>query len=293
MKKKLSIEKEEHIHSVAHFLLINSEAIRDSYLDGNMSLIYFFFKYSKVFKKEDYALFGFEHLEAVLIHTLSKIDKNKYGSYSGLAEIGWSLIKFVEEGYFESDDLEEILAMIDKVVFSEVEMLSRTNFKLIYLPQLLFLGLYLEERSNLSTNSGEHFLESKEYLLICFFELEINIKKIPIENKELLKLCKLFYKNGTTNAIISHFYIKGLKTIEELLPSNDDDKVEYNLIPTLEIEAIEIIENLYKKGNLTEDRAVKKLISLGIKMINFKEMNVIKSFDSYLEGFSLNPRNNA
>jgi len=292
MKKKLNIDNEGYIHSVAHFLLMNSEATRDSSLDGNMSLIYFFFKYSKVFQKEDYAVFGFEHLEAVLIQTLSKIDENKYDSYSGLAEIGWSLMKFVEEGYFETDDLEEILSMIDKIVFSEVEMLSRTNFEPIYLPQLLFLGLYLEERTNLSASSGEHYSEIKEYVLICFFELEINLKNIPIENKELLKLCKLLYNNVSTNTIISHFCIKGLKKIEELLPSINDEKVEYSLIADLEKGAIELIGNLYKRGDLTESSDIKKIISVGIKMINFNEMNANKSFESYLEGFSHNLRIN-
>jgi len=291
MKKKPKLEEEE-VHRVAQFLLINSEAIRGNHFNGSLSLIYFLFEYSRFFEKEDYSLFAFEHFETVLKQELSKIDKNSYDSYSGLAEIGWSLMKFIEEGYFESDDLEEILSMIDKIVFYEVEMLSRTSFELIYLPQLLFLGVYLEERSNLLVSHNDYLLETKEYLLISFFEIGTNIGNIPIENKELLKLCRLFYKNGMSNVIISHFCIEGLKKIEELLPSNNDSNVGHNLFDNLKTDSIEIVDYLYKNKKGMEDRSLKKLILLGIRMINYNKIKKNKSFESYLEEFNSNPRSN-
>jgi len=41
-----------------------------------------------------------------------------------------------------------------------------------------------------------------------------------------------------------------------------------------------------------EDRSLKKLILLGIRMINYNKIKKNKSFESYLEEFNSNPRSN-
>lgn len=69
-------EIKTRMQHIAHFLLINSDAVESSCNDTKISLIYFFFKYAKANDKECYEDFALYLLEAFLSEEFQKIQYN-------------------------------------------------------------------------------------------------------------------------------------------------------------------------------------------------------------------------
>lgn len=311
------------IHKLAQFLLINSEAIPQKGLKGKMSLIYFFFTYSKTHSKKHYEHFAFEILENILMEELSIIENGKREANSEIAGIGWSLIKLIEHNYFESDDLEDILAIVDKAAFLEVERLSRTDFKSSYFIQLISLGLYLKERINLSKSNGVKVLEIKEYLLITFFELTTNIHLLPRESMALFGLCRVFFDEGANHKMVSHFCVDGLKKLDKIFTEVYNKEIIENYKALLEKETFEsilvynsffsdvvknymtdsliniedyanrLMKDLYLESEHGTNNNLQKLLVIGIYLKNQDKEVEQKSFHLYLLGFLLNSIENA
>lgn len=318
MNTTLAIKQDKIIDTVAHFLLINSEAFKSNGVKGKMPLLFFFFSYAKKYDKEHYSQFAFEVLEGVLIEELSTIENHQVEENSKMAGIGWSLIKFIEDDYFESDDLEDILSIIDRAVFLEVERLSRTDFEISYIIQLIGLGLYLKERIDLINENEVKILEIKEYLFITLFEINTNIKCIPVRNFELFELCKTFFNDGITHKIVAPFCIEGLNIINGLTPKTHNKRIIKNYKVLLEKETFEsvlvynsffcgivknyktnsliniedyadkLIKNLYLEPENNTNNNLQRLLIFGIYLIYLDKEVEQKSFQLYLLGFLFN-----
>lgn len=303
---------------IPHFLLINSETVKTKGLCGKMPLLYFLFSYANTYEKQYYADFAFEILEDILVKELSIIENDKKEENSRIAGTGWSLIQFIEVGYFESDDLEDILSIIDKAVFLEVERVSRTDFEMSYMTQLINLGLYLISRVDLLKSNEKKFLEVKEYLFITFFELTSNISHLPHEKIELFGLCQAFFKDKANHNMVSHFCVDGIKKLNEIIPKNFNNQIIENYKTLLEQEKFEtilsynlffpdlvkdskvdflnnieryadkLIKTLYQSGNQEESNYFQKIMICAISMINYKEEIKTNSFEFYLLGLLIN-----
>lgn len=149
MVETINREQNEIIDTVANFLLVNSEVINKNGLEGKVPLIYFLFTYGESFSKEHYTNFAFEILEDLLIEVISKIEKHIPEANSNIAGLGWSLMKFIECDCFESDDLQDILKLIDSAVLLDLDVLIKKDVNIYSINDLIIHGHYLLERKSM------------------------------------------------------------------------------------------------------------------------------------------------
>ncbi|GAA3569496.1 hypothetical protein [Snuella lapsa] len=306
------------VHKLTQFLLINAETFESNGVKGKLPLVYFFFKYAHVYSKEHYSEFAFEILEDILVHELFIIENGSKEECTEITGIGWVLIQFIYNGYFESDDLDDILSIMDKAIFREVERLSRTDFEVNFLVQLISSGLYLKSRTDLLKNDETKFLEAKEHLLISFFELSLNLPNIPKEKIELYGLCLSFLKDSFNHEMVSHFCKEGIKKLNELNSKKHNDLIVRNyetlledkrfeavlaynlffpetikknkadLIKSIENYVDKLMEDLYKNNDQKQKSILQQLLICAITMIN--NFNNIKtnSLEFYMIGLLIN-----
>ncbi len=215
------------IHKISQFLLINSEAISESSIINRVSLIYYLFEYANKYSKELCSEFSFELLEDILTQELSNSEESKDEESINTPILGWVLIRFIDKEYFESDDIEAILSIIDETVFKTIERLSRSEFETDYFFQLLLTGLYLRERILLIDKkvNSDKFLEVKEFLLISYFEISLNMNQFPLNETRLLGLFDGFLKESSKHEIIASLCLKALNKIDKLISKNIENTI--------------------------------------------------------------------
>ncbi|MDO5979795.1 hypothetical protein [Flavivirga spongiicola] len=195
------------IHNIAQLLLINSEVFKSNGLNGKMPLVYFFFNYGAKYSKQQYSELAFEILEDVLMEELSAIEKHTGEANSKIASIGWSLIQFIENGYFESDDLEDILELIDNSAQADFEILIEKDIDINNLSDFIIHGHYILERVKLLKNNNPFLLKLNEALQSVLLKLDENY-----------------------NLIINSGYLNHLLYIDFLKKSKPDSYKEFNHI---------------------------------------------------------------
>lgn len=259
------------IHKATHTLVLNSELIKSNYLDGKLSLLHFLFCYAKKHNKPHYNNYAFETLEFILAKELSaKAQINRIG----IVGIGYGIIDFVEHSFFESDDIDEILSIVDHYAFTETERLSRTNFDDSYISDLALLGHYFLHRLKY-VKKGTALLKLKEHLQVVFFELCYNPERIKTKDKHVAILCMDLFKKSMSDSYVGHF---SKKCYDESL-SNSGTHIYKNLlidlgmirenttldsgklINEIEVQIQQRIKNLYSgKVNDVNDKLLEILV---------------------------------
>lgn len=234
-KSKVILEK------TAHFLCVNSEALTLRGLKGEMTFLYFLFLYGKQLKKQHYVDFAFEVLEGHLREILSQLQMTVTNHTFDLSmlEVGWSLQKFVAMGFFESDDMEEILIPFDEMAWQEAEnLVSKQLSKKNLIPHILIAN-YLTDRlpsfefvTPKSSTNGNYL----EHIITTINNSTSLLKEYPIH---LLPLNGLSYKNQNTYQMIFSLLFS-----KQLLPSEKENKkIIYNELSKV----LETVKNLLRK----------------------------------------------
>uniref|UniRef100_UPI0010A5B4C0 hypothetical protein n=1 Tax=Flagellimonas onchidii TaxID=2562684 RepID=UPI0010A5B4C0 len=109
------------INNIAQYLMINIGVPLNNSLNGKLPLLYFLFKYGKIYGKEFYTNFALEKFGEILINEFSQEGNPPTDFYQGSLGIGWGLVKFIEEGFFEFDELDDTLSKLDAMVFREMD----------------------------------------------------------------------------------------------------------------------------------------------------------------------------
>lgn len=171
------------LERIAHFLCVNSETLPSNGLHGKMSLLYFFFAYAQKFKKQHYTDFAFEVLEEVLSDVLPKmqsVEDNNTPFNLATLEIGWSLQKFVSTGFFETDEMNQILIPFDSMAIYEAKFLIKKSPSSENINKFVFLASYLIDRIPDLSTEDPHYLAAKEYVSVI-------IQKVQQKSNALLK----------------------------------------------------------------------------------------------------------
>ncbi|MEP1488885.1 MAG: hypothetical protein ABJK28_10700 [Algibacter sp.] len=182
-----------------------------------MSLICFLFKFSKQFQNEDCYLFAFNLLEEILNEELNDLKKYEKHLPLKFVDIGWWLLKFKKENFFEFDeDIDSLLEAIDFTVIREVGRLSRMTFRTEFMRDLVFIGFYLNERIDHIKQNVIYFLKIKELTLITFFEISLHIDSISNINEKLILQMKIFLENIANIPYLKHFSEEILKYLNNI-----------------------------------------------------------------------------
>ena len=247
MNNSLNIKYSDAAHSLAQFLLINSESIKKNGLNGKMSLVYFLFKYATKFSKEHYSHFAFEILEDVLIEELSGGEVDSKNFHSSVSGIGWGLMRFIEEDFFESDDTNEILSMIDKTVYKGVNDLLNKELSLGAFEQLILLGTYLNKRILFLKENGEAFFLCKNKISDISAKIVLDIKHVKKKDYILLTVTKTYFENS----FISNLYLnKGLTyldTIEKQLEYLKINEAYFSYVESNDYASAVVVDLLFSK----------------------------------------------
>lgn len=247
------------IHKAIQFLSINSEIIRKNTFECEICFIYLLFSYSKKFSKEYYNDYAFEILEEVFRNQLFKCNMNTVA-------MGYIFNHFIDDSFFESDEQEEIMRIVDEVAFKKVEEYSRTEFQSNYFEHLVLLGFYLKNRITFREQEDTYFLELKEYLLITFSELTLNISEIN-EEKDFNNMinCKKLFQDSQSIVFSREIAQQGIKDINTNLllsikkiendyllhenPNNTLSLQYYNLIFSTSVGVYSLQKKKIKKEN--------------------------------------------
>ena len=214
------------LEEIAQFLCVNSEALRSNGLDGKMPLLYFLFAYGKQFQKQHYTDFAFEVLEECLSEEMIKIQSSSNDTFDcniATLELGWSLQKFIDIGFFKSDEMNEILIPFDTIALRRAEQsINRIPTK-DTIEEYLFLATYLDDRvPAFEIDSPERSI-TKEYLSRITTSVENFLSMYANENLEVLGLFELlnYQKRNRTkkNAFLNKAEI--LVTFENAIEIND------------------------------------------------------------------------
>ncbi|ETN96138.1 hypothetical protein [Zhouia amylolytica] len=254
------------IHNATQILLLNSEPIISNSKNGNLTFLNYLFCYAKKYNKPQYANYAFETLEFILVEELSV---SSPVDHLGVINIGYCIMDFMDNGFFESDDIDEILSIIDHYAISETERLSRTNFIDSYIPDLALLGFYYLSRLKYANNNEVH-LRLKEHLQIVFFELYNASERLMEVNKYVRILCFELFEKTTLHPYVGHFSKKCHKVL-----ISDPRSLTYtykNLLIDLEI--IQENEKLSSEELLVE---IEGLIPQRINSIYSGKGNDVKS----------------
>uniref|UniRef100_UPI0014561682 hypothetical protein n=1 Tax=Flagellimonas onchidii TaxID=2562684 RepID=UPI0014561682 len=116
-----------------------------------LPLLYFLFKYGKIYGKEFYTNFALEKFGEILINEFSEEGDPPTDFYQGSLGIGWGLVKFIEEGFFEFDELDDTLSKLDAMVFREMDQKIESDLGSVHgLLDFLGMGFYLRGRAGLA-----------------------------------------------------------------------------------------------------------------------------------------------
>lgn len=209
---------------IAQFLLINSTALKSQYLDGKMASCCFFFHYARQEQKRHYTDFAFEVLEELLSLELYHIREERLYR-AEVAGMGWALMQLEKLKFFESEDLDAILMVIDRAVFYETDRLSKTGTS-TDMVTLAITGLYLYERISRVHTDDRQYWELKESLLIAFFELEHLLKQggIPEYRFTAEALCRIVLETAMGSSDVGHFCKKGLASLDNTSDFRNTEK---------------------------------------------------------------------
>ncbi|GAA3563784.1 hypothetical protein [Snuella lapsa] len=267
---------EAKAHYLARFLLINTETVQDNGIKGKIPLLYFFFKYSRIYSKELYTEFAFEILEDILITELHTIENDIEKNNPKIAEIGWALMQFIEKGYFESDDLDNILAIMDKSVFREVKMLNKQDVLINHLPQLIVLGLYLVLRLRVAGSEMKQ-VEAKASLSKIFVLL-IEMDLALVKDAGLFGLYRSFIKSVISDKAVVKFSKTEAKSLNDLNIVNNEgfmandhknplEEQKFDDITTNDLFFPNLIEET-TQANQGEKKYFQNLMMYAIRLLN-------------------------
>ncbi|PIA79226.1 hypothetical protein BFR04_06825 [Gaetbulibacter sp. 4G1] len=253
MGNSLNIKYNDLGYNLWQSLLINSEAIKKNGLNGKMSFVYFLFKYAKEFSKEYYSQFAFEILEGVLIEELSgdEVDKSFYSSVSG---IGWGLMRLIEEDFFESDDTNEILSIIDEKIYKRIDDLLNKELSLDDFEQLILLGAYLNKRIFFLEESRKVFLLCKNKILVVNAKIVSNIKHVKKKGFKRLVMMKIFFENSFVSDLYLNKGLTNLDIIEKQLECLKIKETYFSYIKSEDYASAVVIDLLFSK----EIKAIEK-----------------------------------
>ncbi|NKI24946.1 hypothetical protein HCG49_00050 [Arenibacter sp. 6A1] len=256
MKNSDNLNITFHQH-IGHFLLLNSEVVDTLGMADKMSLIYYCFSYGSRYEKQHYVEFAFE----ILQENLSQISNDIKRSPSEAIEIGYSLMRFLENDFFESDEIDEILMPFDTIAIHNVERLSRGRFSANNIQELLMMASYLLERVKHLDEKAEHYPSIREHLLITFFELNHHTDVCNGNNMVWISWMKLLFQKGIKNKETAHLAQKGLQKLNNNKIISDDKMVleQYTLAKTNgDLDLALLISLCFSEGanHITENRYV-------------------------------------
>lgn len=266
------------IHKIAHFLKQTEIISKTKCSVDLMPLLYFFFKYGKIYNKEKYSDFSFELLEYTLAKELS-ITEDRYNPYHH--GVGWSLMEFVKEEFLESDDLDKILEVFDTSVLNNTNNMCSMEFKSNRTLELVTLGLYLKERTSLVINDEAKRLELKQHFFMILYELSNNLNEIFAEGDIVKPICEVFLLECYSKSVASVFLgeIFNHKIISK--NSNAYKTIERKVLKTQNT-LLKLVENNSKKISKVEANT---LATNGTSMIRKSKNLTISSFELFNQAF--------
>lgn len=290
----LNITFHQHI---GHFLLLNSEVVDTLGMVDKMSLIYYCFSYGSRYEKQHYVEFAFE----ILQENLSQISNDIKRFPSESIEIGYSLMRFLENNFFESEELDEILMPFDTIAIENAERLSRGRHSTNNIQELLMTASYLLERVKHLDKKAEHYPSIREHLLITFFELNHHTDVWAGNSMVWITWMKLLFQKGIKNKETTHLAQKGLQKLNNNMLSDDKMVLEqytlakangdldlallislcfsegakhiaknrYVLRESIEIQIAENMEQLYQNAADTTSLSMRRLIVYAIALLEW------------------------
>lgn len=219
---------------------------------------------------QNYGYLAFEILEQTLREELSNSKKDK--DNFNIINIGYSLMKFIENGFFESKNPNKILQLIDKYAFKETERLSRTHYNQSHTMKLILLGNYFLDREQHIKENEFYFLKIRQHLQIIFFELKYNIHSILRSDYNTIFQFKRLINTSFSNPSLKHF-TKNTQSIELKLFNSKfsfEKFLSYNnlITETITNKNITIIQGLlYNVTKLFEEFKNMNNISYDEKML--------------------------
>ncbi|OED41733.1 hypothetical protein AB832_03245 [Flavobacteriaceae bacterium (ex Bugula neritina AB1)] len=234
-KKTCIITKEKIFQNIVHFLVINSEGV-DIVKNpiSKTAIIYFLFNYAYKYKKQHYTDFAFDLLQQSLSEIVNLSQKEKDINPNSIW-LGYGLMQFNNNGFFESYELDEILYSFDIISIRETERLSRGEFSTNNVYDLLSMANYLIDRMIYMGENTGYYLPVKEHLLIVLFELVHNMSVWNRESITWVVPMVLFLEKCREQKAMAKLAKKGLQEFENYtLLENEHILKRYKLMKSKE-----------------------------------------------------------
>lgn len=178
----------------AKLLIINSNNFNFNCFNDNMIFLHFLFQYSKKHDKNHYAEYAFDLLQDWLAFFFNCLNNS---NEIEAVKMGYCLMFFIRNGFFEADDLDEILSSCDEIVFKKNIVRQKKN-ELLEIEELFFLTSYLKER----VHSSYPYSEKHHLFLSHLLNSYLNFEDYYIQNKTIKN--KILYKFVLDNKILEN-----------------------------------------------------------------------------------------
>jgi hypothetical protein len=134
-------------HDIARFLLLNSEAIAPLEFGDKALLIQYFFEYAYRYEKQHYAEFAYELLQESLSYWYAHKDQG-LNDTQGVLGLGWAVLAFVEQGFFDAEGIEGVLEPFDGIAFKMANVIKDPCKKTDYEESIWTLMGYMLYRNH-------------------------------------------------------------------------------------------------------------------------------------------------
>ena len=112
---------------IARLISKNASFLPHNGLSGKLGMCVFLYKHGRASRKNHYSSLAFDLLDySINKELLLNISKSDISFITGVSGIGVFMMHLVNEKYVDTE-IEEILEIIDKRVYSEIEYLTRTS----------------------------------------------------------------------------------------------------------------------------------------------------------------------
>jgi len=174
-----------------------------------MGLLYFFFWYAYKYEKQHCAHFAFNLLQLSLseIFNMSEEEKRLNPQVIG---IGHGVLYFVDNGFFESDELDKILLPFDTLAILEIERITRGEFSANNAYGLLLVADYLLSRSRHMDDGVAYSFDIIQHLLTALSELIHHIDNWDYADFTWPLSLNYFFEKSTEKKEVAHLAEKGL-----------------------------------------------------------------------------------
>lgn len=264
------------IHQIAQFLKQEDVLNKEDSLSSQITILHFFFKYGNQYSKEEYSNLSFELIESILTSEviINTKNRNKF-SFHG---IGWGLMVFFKERFFEFDEFDEVLSIFDISVINSSRIICFSGFKPENTLELISLGIYLKERTNLPIDDDVKRLELKQVFFMVLYE--IAVVKMNIIDNQIKLICNTFlldcYKNSKASEFLSE--ILNFQTISKSLYNVNEPERGFRKVK-------DIISKTGKNRKKIIRKEINFLANIGVSMIRINKNLPISSFELFNQVF--------